>query len=80
MKTLKRTLITAGLVAALGLIPAEIANAYWLPGYQAWHNAYLYDPAYRWGPPRQRQYLRDLYRYGAEYAHWRQQRRTGWWW
>ena len=82
MNILKRMAVAAGIGAALIVIPAEVANAYWLgpgPGIGPWRHAYLYDPAYRWGPSFQRGYIRDLYLYGPTYAAWRQNRRLGWW-
>ncbi|WP_296900176.1 hypothetical protein [Thiohalocapsa sp.] len=78
MRTLKRILISAGIIALLSMIPAQIAGAYWLPGHHAWQQAYVYDPAYRWATPRHRQFIRDLYRYGPDYAQWRLYRRHGW--
>jgi hypothetical protein len=82
MKLLKHTMLAAGIAVALIVIPTQTANAYWGgPGYAAWHNAYVYDPAYRWGSPEQRRYIRDLYLRGQGYADWRQSRRWtyGWW-
>jgi hypothetical protein len=80
MKTLKRILVAAGIAAAMIMVPGQVANAYWLPGHGAWQHAYVHDPAYRWAPPQQRAYIRDLYRRGPAYANWRQQRRWGYRW
>jgi hypothetical protein len=83
MKTLKRVAVAAGVAAALVMIPAELANAYWPgvgPHLGPWRSAYVYDPAYRWGSPAMKQYIRDLYLRGPGYAGWRQQRRFGYWW
>ena len=80
MKTFTRAVVVAGIVAGLAMVPAEVANAYWGPGYGAWRAAYVHDPAYRWGNAQTRNYIRDLYLRGPEYAAWRQQRRYGWWW
>ena len=87
MKTTKHLLVAAGIVATLSAIPVENASAYWLgyaPGVGSWSNAYVYDPRHRYGTPEMRQYIRDLYRYGPEYAKWRQYQRRpfnryGWW-
>ena len=80
MKGLKRALAVAGIAAGLVVIPVEVANAYWGPGYGAWRSAYVHDPAYRWGTPATRTYIRDLYRRGPGYAAWHRQRRHGWRW
>ena len=84
MKVLKRVVLAAGIAAALIMIPTQVANAYWPgagPFAGPWRNAYIYDPADRWGSPAMKQYIRDLYLRGPEYADWRQQRRfSGWWW
>jgi hypothetical protein len=82
MTTFKRVLIAAGIAASLVMIPGEVANAYgWGAGSAVgpWRHAYVHDPGYRWGSPTMRSYIRDLYRYGPEYAQWRQTRRFGWW-
>lgn len=81
MKTQKHVLIAASMAAAMTMMPAQVANAYWLPGWGAYRHAYVHDPAYRWAPPEQKAYIRDLYLRGPAYANWRQQRRWGhWWW
>ena len=84
MKALKRVLATAGVAAALILIPIQTADAYWPgagPGFGPWRHSYVYDPAYRWGPPAVKNYIRDLYRRGPAYANWHQSRRYGYgWW
>jgi hypothetical protein len=79
MQILKHVLIAASLIAALSMIPAQVSGAYWPSGHGIARHAYLYDPAYRWAPPRQRRFIRDLYRYGPGYAQWRLYRRWGWW-
>jgi hypothetical protein len=82
MKALKRVAVAAGIVAALVMIPAELANAYWPgfgPHFGSWRSAYVYDPAYRWGSPDMKQYIRDLNLRVPGYAAWRQQRRFGYW-
>jgi hypothetical protein len=84
MKIVKRVALAAGIAAALIMIPTQVANAYW-PGAPPvagpWRNAYVHDPAYRWGSPVMKQYIRDLYLRGPGYANWRQQRRrSNWWW
>ena len=73
MKKLLKILAAAG-IAALVAIPAEV-GAVWGPGWGPWRNNHIYDPAYRFGPPWQRNYIRDLYLHGPGYAHWRQLRR-----
>jgi hypothetical protein len=83
MKAIKRIAVAAGIAAALVMIPTQVANAYWgwggpLAG--PWRNAYVHDPAYRWGSPTTKRYIRDLYLRGPGYAAWRQQRRSGYWW
>ncbi|MGD8208139.1 MAG: hypothetical protein PVH47_08685 [Thiohalocapsa sp.] len=80
MKISKRVLIAGGVAAALAAIPMEVANAYWGPGYGAWRHGYVHDPAYRWGTPASRSYVRDLYLHGPGYAEWRRMRRYGWRW
>ena len=73
MKNTLKLLAAVG-VAAMLAVPGE-AGAFWGGGLGPWSNNYVHDPAYRWGPPWQRSYIRDLYRYGPTYAHWRQLRR-----
>jgi hypothetical protein len=83
MKTVKRLLVAAGIAATMVAIPMETASAYWLgpgPGFGPWRNAYIHNPAYRWGSPATRSYIRDLHRYGPAYANWNRHRRYGWWW
>jgi hypothetical protein len=82
MKILKRVLVAAGITAALLAVPTQVANAYWGPGFGGWRHAYVHDPAYRWAPPQQKAYIRDLYLRGPGYANWHQQRRWhhGPWW
>ena len=84
MKVVKRIALAAGIAAALIMIPTQVANAYWPgagPVAGPWRNAYVHDPAYRWGSPAMKQYIRDLYLRGPGYANWRQQRRlSNWWW
>jgi len=84
MKIGKRVLVTSCVALALIAIPMQTAEAYWWgPGVGAWRNAYVYDPAYRWGSPFMKNYIRDLYLRGPQYANWRQARRYGrgygWW-
>lgn len=84
MKIVKRVLVTAGIALALIAIPMRTAEAFSCgPGYGAWRNAYVRDPAYRWGSPAMKNYIRDLYRRGPAYANWHQSRRYGhgygWW-
>lgn len=84
MRIVKRVALAAGIAAALIVIPTQVADAYWPgagPVAGPWRNAYVYDPAYRWGSPAMKQYIRDLYPSGPDYANWRQQRRlsNGWW-
>ena len=81
MKSLKKVPGAVGIAAVLAGIPLQTANSYWWggPGYNDWRNAYVYDPAYRWGPPQTKSYIRDLHLYGPDYALWRQNRRLGWW-
>jgi hypothetical protein len=79
MKTAKRLLVAASIAAALVMIPTQVANAYWAPGFSAWRHAYIHDPAYRWATPAMRQYIRNLYLRGPGYAAWRQQRRYSHW-
>ena len=76
MKRLFKLLGALALVA-LWALPTEVGAFWWGPGWGNWQNAYVYDPAYRWGTPYQRDYIRDLYRFGPVYAQWRQARR--WW-
>lgn len=85
MKIVKRALVTSGIALALLAIPMQTAEAFWYgPGYGTWRNSYIWDPAYRWARPAQKNYIRDLYLRGPEYANWRQSRRYGWgrhgWW
>jgi hypothetical protein len=80
MKIGRHLLLAAAIAAALAVIPAEVANAYWHPGYGTWRHAYVYDPAYRWGTPAQRNYIRDLYLRGPGYAAWHRNLRYGAWW
>jgi len=80
MKTLKRLFVVTGIVAALLAIPTHTASAFWYgPAYGPWRHSYIYDPAYRWGSPVMKSYLRDLYLRGPGYAQWNQSRRYGWW-
>ena len=79
MKGLSKALaLAAGLI--LIALPVQQAGAFWWgPHYgPGWSNAYMYDPAYRWGSPGTRRYIRDLYRYGPAYANWRRSIH-GWW-
>jgi len=84
MKTLRQTALTGAMTLALLVIPAQKADAFWLgsrgPGYGGWRHAYVHHPAYRWGGPWQKSYIRDLYLRGPAYAQWRQLRRHGYWW
>lgn len=82
MKTIKRVLVAAGIAAALLAIPMATSEAYWLgpaSGVGGWRHSYVYDPNYRWASPAMRNYIRDLYLYGPEYARWNQFRRHRWW-
>lgn len=80
MKHAKRTLFAIGVAAALVVLPTQVANAYWGPGFGNWRHAYVHDPAYRYASPLVKQYIRDIYLRGPGYAARRQQRRHGWWW
>lgn len=84
MKTLQQTVLTGAMLLALLVIPAQSADAFWFgspgPGYGGGRHAYVYHPAYRWGGPWQKAYIRDLHLRGPAYAHWRQLRRRGHWW
>lgn len=73
MKTLLK-ILTAAAIAALVALPTEV-GAFWGPGVGAWRHNYIYDPAYRFAPAWQREYIRDLYLHGPAYARWRQLRR-----
>jgi hypothetical protein len=82
MKTIKRVLVAGAIAATLLTVPMGTAEAYWLgPGAWVgpWRHSYVYDPNYRWASPVMRSYIRDLYRYGPEYARWSQFRRYRWW-
>lgn len=83
MKRVGKVLVAAGM-AALVTLPTQPADAFWGrpwvgPG---WSNAYMHDPAYWTAHPRQRPYIRDVYRHGPGYAAWKQTRRNAWhpWW
>jgi len=79
MKHLVKVFVAAG-ITALALLP-QVAGSFWWgsPGYGGgWRNAYKYDPAYRFGSPQARKYIRDLHRYGPAYAQWRQHRKYWW--
>ena len=80
MKRLLHAALAVAALLALAVIPAEVANAYWGPGYGAWRHAYVHDPAYRYAHPVVKRYIRDLYLRGPEYAARREQRRHGWGW
>ncbi len=80
MKRLFRTIAAAAMLVALTILPTQVANAYWAPGYGAWRHAYVHDPAYRYAHPVVKRYIRDLYLHGPDYAAWREHRRQGWWW
>lgn len=79
MRRLNKMLAAAG-IAALVALPVQQAEAYWWGGSPwyggAWRHGYVYDPTYRWGSPSARRYIRDAYRYGPQYAQWRQYRRS----
>lgn len=80
MKRLGKVLAAAGLTA-LFLAPAQQAQGWWWGGPwhgAGWRNAYVHDPAYRWGAPATRQYIRNLHLYGPQYAEWKRLQR--WWW
>jgi hypothetical protein len=82
MKRVGKILTAAG-VAAMLLLPAQETLGWWRgpgPGYGhgPWRHSYVYDPAYRWGSPATRQYIRDLHLFGPGYANWRRMQR--WWW
>ena len=79
MKPWSKVLVAAGLVA-IATLP-QTASAFWWgsPWYGGgWRNNYVHDPAYRFGTPQLRQYIRDLHRRGPAYAQWRQHRRYWW--
>ena len=80
MRTSTKVLMAVGVAALLAGVPLQTANSWWGgPGYTNWRYSYIYDPAYRWGPPMTKGYIRDLYLYGPDYALWHQNRRLGWW-
>lgn len=64
-----------GLLGAGG--PYSAYGGGWGPNLWRRHT-YVYDPAYRWGPPRGRSYIRDLYLYGPGYAGWKRRYRHWW--
>jgi hypothetical protein len=79
MKRLGKMLAGFG-VAALFVVSAPPAEGWWGRPWHGggWRHAYVYSPAYRWGSPATRQYLRDLHLYGPTYAQYKRLRR--WWW
>lgn len=80
MKALKRVALAAGIAAALIMIPTQVANAYVAasgPFAGPWRDAYVQDPAYRWGSPAMKPFVSDPDLRG--YANRRQQRRLGYW-
>ena len=85
MRTFNKNLAAFAVVTAVAL-PTQQANAYWwsYPWYGGWsRHGYVYDPAYRWGSPVSRRYIRSLYLHGPGYAAWRWYRYPyygyGWW-
>ena len=70
-----RVALGAGLAGFLLAIPMQSANAWW--GGPGWYNDYAYHPAYRFGPPEVRRYIRDLHRHGPAYADYWNRR---WYW
>lgn len=84
MSRLRKALIIGGM-AALIFLPTQHAEAYWWGGIAPWYNNpwrhnYVYDPAYRWGNPETRKFIRESALYGPVYAKWQQDRRLwhGW--
>ena len=79
MKRLTKILTAAGITVLL-MVPAQQAFGWWGGPWHGsgWRHGYAYDPAYRWGSPATRQYIRDLHLFGPAYAQWRRARR--WWW
>lgn len=73
-------LVAVGVAAVLAGVPLQTANGYWRggPGYGDWRYSDAHDPAYRWGSPWAKSYIRDLYLQGPDYALWRQHQRLGW--
>lgn len=80
MKPINRLLASVCVTLCLILLPAQVAPAYPLPGHGAWHHAYVWHPAYRWGTQATRNYIRDVWLRGPSYAAWRQHRRYSWHW
>ena len=77
MSTLGKTLVAAS-IALVAALPAQQAEAWWGwgPGYAGgWRHSYIYDPAYQFALPRDKQYIRDLYLHGPAYANWQYWRR-----
>ena len=75
MSRLSNARAAAGIAAVVAL-PVSQAEAWWGPSYGAgWRHSYVHDPAYRFAPPRMKQYIRDLYLRGPGYATWREHRR-----
>lgn len=76
----KHLLLAAGIALTLAVVPAQVAQSWWAPGYGPWHGGYMHQPTWRWAPPAMRPYLRDAWRYGPAWAAWREQRRHPWRW
>jgi hypothetical protein len=79
MSMLKKVVFALS-VATLLAVPVQTANAWWGGGPWSgpWRHSYVHDPAYRWGPPHMRTYIRNLHLYGPVYADWKQRRLYGW--
>ena len=80
MKRVGKVFAAAGITVLL-LAPAQQAQGWWLGGPWhggGWRNAYVYDPAYPWGSPATRQYIRNLHLFGPHYSEWKRLQR--WWW
>jgi hypothetical protein len=78
MRRIGKLLSSLGVVLLL-VATTQQAQGWWMgPGYGPWRHAYVHDPAYRWGSPMTRQYIRNLHLYGPAYAEWKRLRT--WWW
>ncbi len=85
MRTFSKFITVLALITAV-VLPAQQADAYWWgnPWYGGgWRHGYVYDPAYRWGSPVMRRYIRNVYLRGPGYAAWQWYRYPysgyGWW-
>ena len=84
MSRLRKIFTVCG-IATLILLPIQNTEAYWGGGMTPWYSnpwrySYTYDPAYRWGDPVTRKFIRESALYGPAYAKWQQDRRLwhGW--